>query len=820
MEAAGGLGSSLKILVLGTTGVGKSLVIDTLLGRKASKSSRRGRFQLQEFQQAVSGRQLHVLEASGMSKPGDLEEVRRQLIKRQLAVDVIIYVDRAGVPDSSSLNLLQLAGDKFGGGMWGVTLFALTYSGALEPEVVVPDVDQLIADWTAGMERALRGEERKHVLSLPEVVSLRVGGGNDLFEVDRASIFGAVERVVRNGSVFVPDSQDRRASRRSSGLIELGNLMDNNVVRAERILLSGRRQESARPQPKPALREDGGAALHGGKKKERDVCVEESGGCVEQQNAGRPLEEHRMLAARPQIAAAASLSLALQAATMAVTPLVSKSLAELSAGGRGRQSSSVSPATANKQPSIALYRQSRQEEEGGALAQSAGEEVSKTRGASALMASLAPVQAPAMVLGVPSGAQSKVLPAPAKKASSGAALGAAAAGLNLSVTAGMTSGSSTDRSRAGRLSAFPDFQRLPSTGRGSTDPKGAPGARKASLVWFRNDLRVHDNEALLKANNESLSILCVYCFDPRDYGKSSSGFDKTGPYRAKFLLECVADLRKNLRAKGNDLVVRIGKPEEVIGKLAREVGAEAVYAHQEVTHEELEMEERVAATLKEEGIETKYSWGSTLYHLEDLPFKLEDMPSNYGGFREKVQNLRVRATAQAPDSLRPLPARGGVKVGEIPTLQELGLNVGSTGNSRQDRKGAGAQFELIGGETEAMSRLKTFVAEANGRRKASANGEKLYGANFSCKISPWLAMGCLSPRKMYEDLKNTKGAAARGISSDGAWSTDESNGLNWLVFELLWRDFFRFITKKYGSHRKDQELSPAMASSGAALACA
>jgi deoxyribodipyrimidine photolyase len=41
------------------------------------------------------------------------------------------------------------------------------------------------------------------------------------------------------------------------------------------------------------------------------------------------------------------------------------------------------------------------------------------------------------------------------------------------------------------------------------------------------------------------------------------GADKTGPYRAKFLLECIADLRRRLRDQGSDLIVRVGKPEEV-----------------------------------------------------------------------------------------------------------------------------------------------------------------------------------------------------------------------------------------------------------------
>ena len=88
----------------------------------------------------------------------------------------------------------------------------------------------------------------------------------------------------------------------------------------------------------------------------------------------------------------------------------------------------------------------------------------------------------------------------------------------------------------------------------------------------------------------------------------------------------------------------------------------------------LQAEEKVAASLQEQGVETKYFWGSTLFHIDDLPFKLNDMPSNYGGFREKVQNVAVRDTLEAPQQLKGLPASGNLKPGNIPSLQELGLN--------------------------------------------------------------------------------------------------------------------------------------------------
>ena len=175
-----------------------------------------------------------------------------------------------------------------------------------------------------------------------------------------------------------------------------------------------------------------------------------------------------------------------------------------------------------------------------------------------------------------------------------------------------------------------------------------------------------------------MSVLPVYCFDPRDYGKSSSGFDKTGPYRATFLIESVSDLRKNLQARGSDLVVRIGKPESVLMELAKAIGADAIYSHREVSHDEVKAEEKIEAALKEEGVEVKYFWGSTLFHVDDLPFKLEDMPSNYAGFREKVKGLEIRKTIEALDQMKGMPSRGDVETGDIPSLTDLGLNPSAT----------------------------------------------------------------------------------------------------------------------------------------------
>lgn len=60
-------------------------------------------------------------------------------------------------------------------------------------------------------------------------------------------------------------------------------------------------------------------------------------------------------------------------------------------------------------------------------------------------------------------------------------------------------------------------------------------------------------------------VVPLYVFDPRCFGRSAYGPRKTGPRRAAFQLECVSDLRTSLKARGSDLLVAVGRAEDVIG---------------------------------------------------------------------------------------------------------------------------------------------------------------------------------------------------------------------------------------------------------------
>ncbi|MBN3586041.1 deoxyribodipyrimidine photo-lyase, partial [Algoriphagus aestuarii] len=85
--------------------------------------------------------------------------------------------------------------------------------------------------------------------------------------------------------------------------------------------------------------------------------------------------------------------------------------------------------------------------------------------------------------------------------------------------------------------------------------------------WFRNDLRVHDNEILHEAVQKGDIVIPVYFFDPRYFKTNELGFQNTGVIRAKFLLDSVTHLKSALQEIGADLLVFNGKPEDEIGIL-------------------------------------------------------------------------------------------------------------------------------------------------------------------------------------------------------------------------------------------------------------
>ena len=177
-------------------------------------------------------------------------------------------------------------------------------------------------------------------------------------------------------------------------------------------------------------------------------------------------------------------------------------------------------------------------------------------------------------------------------------------------------------------------------------------SERTILVWFRNDLRIHDNEILLEAIRKADKVLPVYCFDPFYFTKTTTGEPKTGNFRARFLLESVADLRKNLQAHGAELIIRTGHPAEILPLLAEEYHVNEVYHHREVAHEETDISEQVEAALWKIKLNLKHFIGHTLYHKEDLPFPIKDIPDSFATFKKKIErDSNVRPCIDTPGEI-------------------------------------------------------------------------------------------------------------------------------------------------------------------------
>ena len=297
------------------------------------------------------------------------------------------------------------------------------------------------------------------------------------------------------------------------------------------------------------------------------------------------------------------------------------------------------------------------------------------------------------------------------------------------------------------------------------------------LIWFRNDLRLHDHVPLHQALQAGAEIIPVYCFDPRQFGQTAFGFPKTGSFRAQFLIESVADLQRSLRQRGSNLMIRTGLPEAVLPALAAEVQADAIAWHAEVTAEEIAVEAAIATQIKAAGQRVQTDWGATLYHPDDLPFAVAKLPKVFTQFRKQVErDSTVREALPTPTQLPPVPT--SLDPGTLPTLASLGLAA-----PEPDQR---AVLAFVGGETAGLARLQDYIWEADCLKVYKQTRNGMLGANYSSKFSPWLALGCLSPRQIYQSVQQYETARVRNDST------------YWLIFELLWRDYFRWVCQKHG----------------------
>ncbi len=301
------------------------------------------------------------------------------------------------------------------------------------------------------------------------------------------------------------------------------------------------------------------------------------------------------------------------------------------------------------------------------------------------------------------------------------------------------------------------------------------------IFWFRNDLRLHDQAALLAAcATRPDRLLAVYCLP--DDSATPWGFPRIGVPRRAWLQATLRDLQHQLTVLGCPLLVCPDTAAQALPRIAQQYGATQVFCEDIAAPEE----QQEVNALRQAGLEITTVWQSSLLDPATLPWPASGLPASFTTFRQAVEQRAILPPAPLPAPLS-LPAAPQDMTGSTKTVAQTSetpqtdrCNATSTASDPR------SSIAILGaGETAALAQLEHYLAsDLPVSYKRTRN--QLSGQDFSSKWSIWLANGALSARTIYARLKEHEAHA--GVS-DGSY---------WLWFELLWRDYFRLLHLQYG----------------------
>lgn len=302
-----------------------------------------------------------------------------------------------------------------------------------------------------------------------------------------------------------------------------------------------------------------------------------------------------------------------------------------------------------------------------------------------------------------------------------------------------------------------------------------PKKYERAIVWFWNNLRVHDNRALFQAMQEAKSVVGIYIFHTKDWQETAWGFPKTGPFRAVFLRQALLELQHRLDQLNVPLYFLEADASKLLVQLRQQhYPFEAVYYQHEWTQEEITIIEQLQRALPLVYWHAFYD--QLLYSPEQINPLFSSLPDVFTDFRKKVEKFaRVEPALRHPVSQAsrpglPLPA-------SLPKWFE----------SIHSEVHPNSAFKLSGGESAALERLDDYLFRRRLIDHYKQTRDGLIGADYSSKLSPYLANGSLSVRWVYATLR-------RYEQQYGA-----NDSTYWLFFELLWREYFKYVSMKYGN---------------------
>lgn len=287
---------------------------------------------------------------------------------------------------------------------------------------------------------------------------------------------------------------------------------------------------------------------------------------------------------------------------------------------------------------------------------------------------------------------------------------------------------------------------------------------KTSLYWFTNDLRVHDNLALLHAAKQSEQLICVYIVDPKWFVPNRYGLKSMGRYRKQFLHQSLVDLERALLNLGQRLVVINRDPLDALAILISQYHIDAVFRSENAGYDENQQWKLLRKRYPMLHFDERAT--HTLFEKKDLPFDLSKLPQSFTKFRKLVEPL--------------------INIGDEHTTIHLPNPPFTEYPSSFSilQKGNDHCSHFKGGVRESALQLSNYV-----RKKLPGNYKnvrnELDGWNNSTKISAWLANGSLAVKQVYRIIS--------------AYEVDvkANESTYWIKFELLWREYFQWYAHAY-----------------------
>lgn len=285
------------------------------------------------------------------------------------------------------------------------------------------------------------------------------------------------------------------------------------------------------------------------------------------------------------------------------------------------------------------------------------------------------------------------------------------------------------------------------------------------IYWFRNDLRFTDNKAFFEAAQTGRSIIPVYIFDESLFTNDPLEFKRCGKYRLNYLNWSVNSFAKQIELRNGTLLIFRGNTVDILSHLFKQLDASAIYAHHEFAHEELVMEQLLTQQFK-----LNLFWGNMLYSPDEIPLSAEQSPYYFTAFKKRVTSLK--------DSFQETDSPSEIKwhnadLSNVTIKPVITTTDTSPANS------------FIYGEEAALAHLNSYF-KSDRIHNYITTRELFEGEGFSTQLSPWLAIGALSPVTVINKLNEIK-------SDDDM--TNQS--INKLKEQLIWRDYYRWLFLRY-----------------------